>query len=259
MKSDDANELPANKPWIYLVPALFFAALLAVWWLLDHNYPLWDAGSHFQDAINYAKLIRHPHLLRGDFWQHFLTVSFNYPLTQHLIYGFAKYLFGYGRLSDALVNISYLLVLSFSIATILKMARASNLAAALALPIVNCYPWVALFSHTQMLDFGHITLSALAFYAMIKWSLCADPDQHTAYGSGSGSRGNSKTSSNGISGGAMLATLDRCHQSQKQNTNNTNAPDRSVSSDRLATMGNTKQRDTDRLEKLLLSSGHSKQ
>jgi hypothetical protein len=172
MKSDDANELPANKPRIYLVPALFFAALLAVWWLLDHNYPLWDAGSHFQDAINYAKLIRHPHLLRGDFWQHFLTVSFNYPLTQHLIYGFAKYLFGYGRLSDALVNISYLLVLSFSIASIVKMARGSNLAAALAVSIVNCYPWVALFSHTQMLDFGHITLSALAFYAMIKWSLC---------------------------------------------------------------------------------------
>ncbi|MBL0189761.1 MAG: hypothetical protein IPP97_28920 [Candidatus Obscuribacter sp.] len=178
MKSDDANELPANKPRIYLVPALFFAALLAVWWLLDHNYPLWDAGSHFQDAINYAKLIRHPHLLRGDFWQHFLTVSFNYPLTQHLIYGFAKYLFGYGRLSDALVNISYLLVLSFSIASIVKMARGSNLAAALAVSIVNCYPWVALFSHTQMLDFGHITLSALAFYAMIKWSLCRSCPTH---------------------------------------------------------------------------------
>jgi hypothetical protein len=172
MKSDDANELPANKPWIYLVPAFFFAALLAVWWLLDNNYPLWDAGSHFQDAINYAKLIRHPHLLRGDFWQHFFTVSFNYPLTQHLIYGFAKYLFGYGRLSDAIVNISYLLVLSCSLASIVKMARGSNLAAALAVFIVNCYPWVALFSHTQMLDFGHITLSALAFYAMIKWSLC---------------------------------------------------------------------------------------
>ncbi|MBK9622086.1 MAG: hypothetical protein IPO31_23125 [Candidatus Obscuribacter sp.] len=170
MKSDDANELPANKPWIYLVPALLFAALLAVWWLLDHNYPLWDAGSHFQDAINYAKLIRHPHLLRADYWQQFLTVSFNYPLTQHLIFGFAKYLFGYGRLSDAIVNIAYLLVLSASLASIVKMARGSNLAAALAVFIVNCYPWVALFSHTQMLDFGHITLSALAFYAMIKWS-----------------------------------------------------------------------------------------
>lgn len=171
MKSDDTNDQPANKPWFYLVPACFFAALLATWWLLDHNYPLWDAGSHFQDAINYAKLIRHPHLLKADYWQHFLTVSFNYPLTQHLIFGFAKYLFGYGRLSDAIVNIGYLLVLSFAVANIVKMAKGSNLASALAVFIVNCYPWVALFSHTQMLDFGHITLSALAFYAMIKWSL----------------------------------------------------------------------------------------
>lgn len=148
---------------------LVFALLLSYWWCLDHSFPLWDAGSHFQDAIKYAQLLHHPHLLQGSFWHEFLTVSFNYPLTQHLIFGASKALFGYGRFSDALVNVLYLLLLSGSLARLTRLSGGSWKAALLAIVLINCYPTVAQYSHSQMLDFGHIALSCLGLCSLAQW------------------------------------------------------------------------------------------
>ena len=148
---------------------LVFACLLAYWWCLDHSFPLWDAGSHFQDAIKYAQLLRHPHILQSSFWHEFLTVSFNYPLTQHLIFGASKALFGYGRFSDALVNVLYLLLLSGSMARLIRLSGGSWRAASFAVILINCYPTVAQYSHSQMLDFGHIALSSFGLCAMAQW------------------------------------------------------------------------------------------
>lgn len=152
-----------------LLTTFVFSALLFLWWALDHSYPLWDAGSHVQDAIKYAGLIRHPHFFTAAYWHEFLTVSFNYPLTQHLIYGFSKYLFGFGRLSDALVNTLYMVILCLSTAGLTRLAGGGVIAAVLSIIIINGYPAVSQFSHTQMLDFGHITLSALALYGLCRW------------------------------------------------------------------------------------------
>ncbi len=161
-QSEDKNRL-------YL-PALLvgatFALLLALWWSLDHSYPIWDAGSHFQDAIKYAELIRHPKLFSAKFWYEFLTVNFNYPLTQHFIYGLSKALFGCGRFSDALVNLLFSLTLSFAIALLTKLCGGSRKAMVLAIALVNFYPATIQFSHSQMLDFGHLALSALALAAL---------------------------------------------------------------------------------------------
>lgn len=152
-----------------LLTTFVFSALLFLWWALDHSYPLWDAGSHVQDAIKYAGLIRHPHVFKAAYWHEFLTVSFNYPLTQHLIYGFSKYLFGFGRLSDALVNTLYMVVLCLSMAGLTRLAGGGVIAAVISIIVINGYPSVSQFSHTQMLDFGHITLSALALYGLCRW------------------------------------------------------------------------------------------
>ncbi len=172
----EAGPAPSQKPGAdkggalsCLGATLVFALLLSGWWYLDHSFPLWDAGSHFQDAIKYAQLLRHPHLLQGSFWQEFLTVSFNYPLTQHLIFGASKALFGYGRFSDALVNVLYLLLLSGSLARLTRLSGGSWTAALLAIVLVNCYPTVAQYSHSQMLDFGHITLSCLGLCSLAQW------------------------------------------------------------------------------------------
>lgn len=152
-----------------LLATLLFSSLLIIWWALDHSYPLWDAGSHVQDAIKYAGLIRHPHIFKSSYWHEFLTVSFNYPLTQHLIYGFSKYLFGSGRLSDAIVNTMYMVILCLSMAGLARLAGGGVIAAVLSIIIVNGFPAVSQFSHTQMLDFGHITLSCLALYGLCRW------------------------------------------------------------------------------------------
>lgn len=161
-QSEDNNRL--YRPAL-LVGAVF-ALLLALWWSLDHSYPIWDAGSHFQDAIKYAELIRHPKLLNGKFWQEFLTVNFNYPLTQHFIYGLSKALFGCGRFSDALVNLLFSLTLSIALALLTKFCGGSKKAMALSIALINFYPATIQFSHSQMLDFGHLALSALALAAL---------------------------------------------------------------------------------------------
>lgn len=68
-----------------IVFVILYGALYVFWRYLDHSLPSWDAANHVMDAHHYSELFRHFRPFKLGFWKEFLTVSFNYPMTQHLI------------------------------------------------------------------------------------------------------------------------------------------------------------------------------
>lgn len=150
------------------VTLLFLAAVL-LWWHLDHRYPSWDAANHVLDSIKYAQLMAHAKLLRPSWWHDFLTVSFNYPMTPHLISGAFRCLFGYGLASDCLVSALYSVVLSLSFYFYVRLLTDDTAAALMAVIVLQSYPLVVFLSHLQMLDYGCISMFSLALCGLLLW------------------------------------------------------------------------------------------
>jgi hypothetical protein len=61
---------------VLIAICLFFSLALALWWLLDHTYPQWDAANHTKAAVRYASLIKHAHLFSAAWYREFSSVDF---------------------------------------------------------------------------------------------------------------------------------------------------------------------------------------
>ena len=156
--------------WIWM-PAIVFTVLyggLYVFWrFLDHSLPSWDAANHVLDAHHYSELFKHFRPFRLAFWKEFLTVSFNYPMTQHLAFGASQLIFGPSKYADTFVNLVYWIVLIGSVyGGVLKLG-ASRVAALLAVVFVASCPLVVVLSRQPLLDFGNLALVSLAFYCFL--------------------------------------------------------------------------------------------
>lgn len=147
-----------------IVFAILYAALYVFWRYLDHSLPSWDAANHVLDAHHYSELIRHFRPFKLGFWKEFLTVSFNYPMTQHLIYGSSQLIFGPSKYADTFVNLIYWLILIGSVYGGALQLGVGRLAAFLAIVFVASCPLLATISRQPLLDFGNLSLLSLAFY-----------------------------------------------------------------------------------------------
>ena len=90
---------------VLLAISLFFSLALALWWLLDHTYPQWDAANHTKAAVHMASLLKHAHLFNGAWYREFLSADYQYPLVVNFINGFLKVIFGVTRLSEVMAYV----------------------------------------------------------------------------------------------------------------------------------------------------------
>ena len=157
-----------SKVWMpAIVFAIMYGSLYVFWRYLDHSLPSWDAANHVLDAHHYSELFRHFRPLRLGFWKEFLTVSFNYPMTQHLVFGASQLVFGPSKYADTFVNLIYWLILIGSVYGGALKLGVSRLAAILAVICVASCPLLATLSRQPLLDFGNLALLSLAFYCFL--------------------------------------------------------------------------------------------
>lgn len=147
-----------------IVFVILYGALYVFWRYLDHSLPSWDAANHVLDAHHYSELLRHFRPFKLGFWKEFLTVSFNYPMTQHLIYGASQLFWGPSKYADTFVNLIYWLILIGSVYGGALKLGVSRLAAFWAIVFVASCPLLATISRQPLLDFGNLSLISLAFY-----------------------------------------------------------------------------------------------
>lgn len=159
-----------NKSDLVLVAiCLFFSLALALWWLLDHTYPQWDAANHTKAAVHYASLIKHAHLFSADWYREFSSVDYQYPFVVNLINAFFKVIFGVTRFSEVLAYVLYQLILLISVYGLGLVLLKDRLTASLAAILINFYPLVSSLSHVQLLDYGSLCFNALAIYGIACW------------------------------------------------------------------------------------------
>lgn len=155
--------------WVLLAICLFFSLALAIWWLLDHTYPQWDAANHTKAAVHIASLFKHAHIFSGAWYRELVSVDYQYPLVVNFINGFLKVIFGVTRLSEVVAYVFYQLILVISVYGLGLVLLKDRLAASLAAICVNFYPLVSTLSHVQLLDYGSLCFNALALYGIARW------------------------------------------------------------------------------------------
>lgn len=155
--------------WVLLAICLSFSLALALWWLLDHTYPQWDAANHTKAAMHMASLLKHAHILKVDWYREFLSVDYQYPLVVNFINGFLKVVFGATRLSEVVAYVLYQLILIVSVYGLGRILLKDRLAASMAAVLVNFYPLVSSLSHVQLLDYASLCFNAFALYGIALW------------------------------------------------------------------------------------------
>ncbi len=158
-----------DNKWVLLALCLFFSLSLALWWLLDHTYPQWDAANHTKAAVHFANLLKHEHVLSYAWYREFLTVDYQYPLVVNFINGLLKVIFGVSRLSEVVAYVFYQLILLISVYGLALSLFKDKLTAALAVIFINCYPLVSSLSHVQLLDYASLCFNAFALFGIALW------------------------------------------------------------------------------------------
>jgi hypothetical protein len=149
--------------------AMFFAALLPLWFSFEHRIPSIDESGHILNAFSYADLFRHPHFFRSDWWHQLLTVNSFYPPFAHMVNGLSKAVFGGSRSVDIAVLTLFNIVLTLSVYGIAKRLTKSVLCAFFSAIIINFYPELALINRAFWLDFPLTAMVGLSLFALFEF------------------------------------------------------------------------------------------
>lgn len=162
-------ERPEGAGLIWLVPALLFPAITAVWFAFDTRQPTMDEAGHILMAFSYQDLLQHARPFSFAWWQKFISVNQFYPYAVYLSNGILKLIFGGGRWVDVLSLVLFDFVLTASTFAITFQLTGRKLGAAFAAAVVNFIPWITFLGHTFLLDFQLVCSVSLGLAALLWW------------------------------------------------------------------------------------------
>lgn len=152
---------------LILVTTIFVATNI-LWSFFDHGLPDWDAAGHLLNGLAYRDLLKHPHFTTTWLYE-FLSVNYLYPPAVYIFSGTVKLLLGISPWVDGLTKAIYQALLCISIYKISQSLLKDQLAAVIAVIVINLYPGVSFYSNLLMLDFPTLSMVALALWALINW------------------------------------------------------------------------------------------
>ena len=157
----------SNK-WTPLAVVAFFISALLVWSYLDHSYPVHDAAWHSHFSSNVKRWLCRPRNWSIPTLLELIRQQPLYPAGVWFLNGAGKLIVGDSRWSEQLLQVGYLIVLSFSTYVTAAIYLKDKAKATMSVLLVNCCPLIQALSHTPYLDLPHTALYA-AWLASVAW------------------------------------------------------------------------------------------